>query len=194
MKIWGSRARKTKPRLRLIAEKGPIQAKGLKSEWGLYGTAVSHWIKPRVSEGTLQWCDKDGNLFADDKVLNTAKRAGNAFIKATDTPPSSSSVGLPTPYELTGDHAWDTDGELLKRYDLQLKSRPVSTCVNEVFTPGVDTQVSAQHIDNTDDTVAEGEGVNVLTPKSSEEETEDMNALDTKPFDKIDFFEGEFSF
>ena len=46
----------------------------------------------------------------------------------------------------------------------------MSTCVNGVFTPGVDTQVSSQPIDNTNDTVAKGEGVKVSTPKPVEED------------------------
>ena len=75
-----------------------------------------------------------------------------------------------------------------------LKSRSVSTCVNGVFTPGVDTQVSSQPVDNTNDTVVEGEGVKVSTPKPVEDETEGINALDPKPRKETIFSDDEFSF
>ena len=70
----------------------------------------------------------------------------------------------------------------------------MSTCVNGVFTPGVDTQVSSHPVDNTDDTVSEGEGVKVSTPKPSEDGTEGMNALDPKPHKVTEFSDDEFSF
>jgi len=63
-----------------------------------------------------------------------------------------------------------------------------------VFTPGVDTQVSSQPIDNTNDTVAKGEGVKVSTPKPVEDAAEGMNALDTKPRKETIFSDDKFSF
>jgi len=80
-----------------------------------------------------------------------------------------------------------------------LKSRPVSTCVNVVFTSGVDTQVSSQPIDNTNDTEVEGEGVKVSTPKPSEDDyyadlMEGMIPLDPEPRKVTDFSDDEFGF
>ena len=70
----------------------------------------------------------------------------------------------------------------------------MSTCVNGVFTPGVDTQVSSQPIDNTNDTVVEGEGVKVSTPKPVEDAAEGMNALDTKPRKVTEFSDDDLAF
>ena len=196
----GKQSPQNEAKIALIEEKGPIQVKELINQWGVSKTAVSNWIKPRVSEGILQWCDKDGNLYADDKALKAAKHAGNAFIKVVDTHASSSSVGLPTPYELTGEQAWNLDGELLQKYDLQLKVRSVSTSVNPVLIPGVDTKDNPQLIDNTNKTVIDDAGVKVLTPKPSEDDAyfahlvEGMSVAEPKPLDVSTLIDDEGAF
>ena len=81
---------------------------------GITGAAISQWTKPLFKKGVLVWVDETDNVFADVDSLEKAKRSGKAYIK----------VGhynrLPTPFELTNDDRWGTEGELYKQFDLEL--------------------------------------------------------------------------
>ena len=159
----GKQSPQNEAKIAFIAQKGVVQAKDLKDAWGVSGTAITNWISPQVKEGVLQWCDQEANLFPDVEALKKAKSAGKAFIKVAPTYLSSSSVGLPSPYELTGDLAWTDSGYFSKQYDLQLKGR-VSTGVNGVFTPQVDTVNDSKQLDNITESEIDGGGVKVSTP------------------------------
>lgn len=163
----GKQTPQNEAKIDFITKKGVVQAGDMKQEWGISGTAVTNWIKPRVRDGILQWCDQGGNLFPDTDALKKAKSAGKAFIKIAPTYISNSTVGLPSPYELTGDSAWAEDGDLYKQYDLHLNGR-VSTGVKAVLTPDVDTPDGSKPLDNINDTVIEAESVKASTPKPSD--------------------------
>jgi hypothetical protein len=110
----------TERRLNFIVKKGLVQFKSLAAEWNISKGAVSGLVKKLVNKGILIWCDKEGKEYDDDAKLNKAKRSGTAYIKANE---HYDFFGLPTPFELTGDSAWDEDGEMLELYDLKLNAR-----------------------------------------------------------------------
>lgn len=110
----------TERRLDFIVKEGLVQFKSLAAEWNISKGAVSGVVKNLVNKGILIWCDKEGREYDDDAELNKAKRSGTAYIKANE---HYDFFGLPTPFELTGDSAWDEVGELLELYDLKLNTR-----------------------------------------------------------------------
>ena len=86
------------------------------------------WAKRLEADGVLKWVDDKGADFPDDKTLNTAKRAGKAHLQAiAQTSDPWSSLGLPSPLELTLESTWRTTGADFQLYDLKLEA---------VTTPG----------------------------------------------------------
>ena len=89
-----------------------MTSKRLSEITGVSVAAISQWLNPLVSKGVFKWCDESGMKFQDVPALEKAKRSGNAYIRMNGT------LGLPTPYELTGDERWSPGGELFREYDL----------------------------------------------------------------------------
>jgi DNA primase len=131
----GQQSKVTTERIAYIRENGPVQYNKLKSEWGISKSALTGWVRGKVYDGHLVWCDEDGNEFSDDNALKKAKHSGIAFIRVNEITNVDEITGLPTPYELTGDNRWDEGGDLLELYDLGLEQRqvhePVTTDVSE---------------------------------------------------------------
>jgi len=105
---------KTEERIRMIDEAGMITLKALAQKVGVAKPTMSQWVDSRVRNGTLAWCDADGNFFEDVQALIRAKKRGEAFIC------TANQKYLPTPFELTGDLRWDQGGEFYVLYDLHL--------------------------------------------------------------------------
>jgi len=145
----GAQDKKTEKYLAVIREKERITPGNLAKMFGVSGSAISSWVGKRIRDGMVEWVDKDGYHFVDDKALETAKRKGTAFIKISDTYRNEIVGGLPTPFDLSGDPRWNEGGELLKLYDLGLEKQTavcpaagpekVFTGVNPVFTPPQNT-------------------------------------------------------
>lgn len=98
--------------------KTPIMVKQLSENLGLSKSIISNRAKKIRSEGIIFWCTE---VF-QTKELNKAKRSGKAFLRISDSYKSAdiNVTGLPTPYQLTNNSAWDIGGELYKKYDLKL--------------------------------------------------------------------------
>ena len=107
--------------------------------------------------------------------MQSAKRAGKAFIKISDTSSAQNAFGLPTPFDLTKDPVWNDGGEMYKLFDLDLERRfslvEVSTCVNACQNSDLDTHTGGQTIDIPREVVVQDGGVNVSM--SNTEETTD---------------------
>lgn len=67
-----------------------------------------------IDEGVLAWCDADGTTFDRIRDLEKAKHAGKAYLRIVNR------IGLPSPFELTGDPQWAEGGSLFTLYDLHL--------------------------------------------------------------------------
>jgi hypothetical protein len=114
MESIGNAKRYTDNRIKIIEKHGKIMPKDLAKVAGVSVAAISQWMKPLLKKEALMWVDQADNTFADVESMEKAKRSGKAYIK----------VGhynrLPTPFELTNDDRWDTDGEFYRRFDLEL--------------------------------------------------------------------------
>jgi hypothetical protein len=162
----GQQNRTVEERLKFIAENMPVQYKTLENAWGISRGMVSQWAKQRIVEGLLVWCDESGREFDDKATLNKQKRSGKAYLKIADDYSASSNIGLPTPYELTGDSRWNVDGEFLQQYDLRLDSRqPVGSRPRPKLA-------AAKEIDSESSKPTE-----VSDPKSDDEIVEDAPEL-----------------
>jgi hypothetical protein len=123
----GERKRYTDERIKLIENHGKISPKDLSKITSVSVSAISQWIKPWIAKGVLTWCDDKDDEFEDTKTLEKAKRSGKVFIRVKNF------NRLPTPYELTGDKRWDTDGDLYRKFDLGIDEEPFEdfTKINE---------------------------------------------------------------
>ena len=110
----GNIKRYTDDRIRLVEKEGMMTPRDLAERVGVSTAAISQWLKPLIEKGVLTWCDEAGAEFDDDPALEKAKRSGRAYICV------SGGKSLPSPFQLTGDPRWDTDGELYAAYDLNL--------------------------------------------------------------------------
>ena len=110
----GQQGKGSEQRIEFIREKGPVHYNALKSEWGVSKSALTNWVRGKVYDGLLAWCNDYGEEFADDAALKKAKHSGTAYLKINDAFVVDDVTGLPTPFELTGDDSWDQGGELLE--------------------------------------------------------------------------------
>jgi DNA primase len=134
----GQQGKEATERLDFIRDNGPVQFKTLTSEWGVSKSALSGWVRSKVYDLLLAWCDENGDEFGDDASLKKAKRSGCAYLRVTDSYGSDDVTGLPTPYELTRDPDWDEGGKLLLLYDLALDQRHTFDSAPEVGSDQVD--------------------------------------------------------
>ena len=117
----GQLPKATDLRLEYIASVGQVSPKNLATHFGVSRSAISQWIKKLEAEGILKWVDDKGVDYPDDKALNAAKKSGKAHIQVVaQTSDPWSSLGLPSPLELTLESTWRTDGADYQLYDLKL--------------------------------------------------------------------------
>ena len=109
-------------RLQFIRKNQPLKISDLKDAWKQSRQGISKWLKPRVKDGLLEWCDANGVSFVNNSALNKAKRSGNAYIKTTFKSINFLTPMLPSTFEITQDPEWDTEGSLFTQYDLYLES------------------------------------------------------------------------
>ena len=121
----GHQSKEAAQRIDFIRENGPVQYGTLTSEWGVSKSALTGWVRGKLIDGILAWCDDDGAEFADDAALKKAKHSGKAYLKINDAFNADDVTGLPTPFELTGDPRWGEGGEFYRLYDLALDRRPI---------------------------------------------------------------------
>jgi DNA primase len=100
-------------RIRVIERKGRITMKDLSRIEGVSVPTLTEWVGQRVTKGLLVWCDGEGEVFQDEASLSKSKHSGKAYIRLAYP------CGLPTPFELTGDHSWKESGAFHEMYDLQ---------------------------------------------------------------------------
>ena len=103
----GQQGKGSEQRIEFIREKGPVHYNALKSEWGVSKSALTSWVRGKVYDGLLAWCNDYGEEFADDAALKKAKHSGTAYLKVNEAFVVDDVTGLPTPFELTGDDRWD---------------------------------------------------------------------------------------
>ncbi|MBM4285704.1 MAG: hypothetical protein FJ128_10725 [Deltaproteobacteria bacterium] len=120
----GQLAEKHRARLDMIRAEGPVLFRTLVETWKVSKSAVSQWVRGRIHDGVIAWCDRNGGEFPDDASLTRAKKTGLAHIKALEPYLGQEAAGLPTPFQLTDDPEWDEGGRLHRRYDLELSFRP----------------------------------------------------------------------
>jgi hypothetical protein len=102
-------------RMAMIAQAGVMANKGLAEKFGISGAGLSQWLKLKVDQDKLAWCNARGEAFEDINALTRAKHMGNAYVRCTHM------LRLPSPYDLTGDLRWEKKGgENYSRYDLHL--------------------------------------------------------------------------
>jgi DNA primase len=122
----GHQSKEAALRIDFIRENGPVQYGTLASEWGVSKSALTGWVRGKLYDGILTWCDEDGEEFDDDPALKKAKHSGKAYLKINDSFNADDITGLPTPFELTEDPRWDEGGELYRLYDLVLDRRQIN--------------------------------------------------------------------
>lgn len=146
-----SQSPETKERLRYIEENGPVKMKTLSETWGVSGQAVSSWINKLGDKGVVNWCDENGYDFQNDQEAKTAKFSGKGFLKVVN----DYTVGLPTPFDLTGKSEWKKGGEQYENYYLDL--HPKDDFDDEVVAS---VQVGSE-LTKTDDTSKKDESLEV---------------------------------
>jgi DNA primase len=120
----GQQSKEDALRIKFIRENGPVQYGTLTSEWGVSKSALTGWVRGKLYDGILSWCNEEGEDFEDNAALKKAKHSGKAYLKINDSFHINDVTGLPTPYDLTGDIRWDEGGELYRLYDLGLDRKP----------------------------------------------------------------------
>ena len=80
----GQQGKGSEQRIEFIREKGPVHYNALKSEWGVSKSALTSWVRGKVYDGLLVWCDEDGDEFNDDAALKKAKHSGTAYLKVNE--------------------------------------------------------------------------------------------------------------
>jgi hypothetical protein len=123
-----------------------------------------------IEKGVLVWCDGNGAGFKDIAELERAKRIGQAFIRVAERP------CLPTPYQLTGDHRWDSGGDLWELYDLCIEESE-----SDVKNAGVNVyNSSGDRAEEHSEISASGGGVKVLSEKTGSVDNFRDDGLDTE--------------
>ena len=169
----GSHDKKTEERLTVISDKGVIPFKDLARELGISAAALSGWVKKRAVDGVIEWCDETGQAFVDDKDLTKAKKSGRAFLKISDNFQVIKTTGLPTPFDLTKDPRWDTNGDLLQLYDLDLEGRSAvrfSTAVKPVFVYDQNTINDSDIVESIDESDKKDDAVKVFSEKRGKDD------------------------
>ena len=148
----GHQSKEAALRIEFIRKNGPVQYGTLTSEWGISKSALTSWVRGKLIDGILTWCDDGGEEFPDEAALKKAKHSGRAYLKINDAFNADDVTGLPTPFELTGDPRWNEGGELYRLYDLRLDQRQM------IENTGSD-EVSAHELtdDGPDETAGEAE-------------------------------------
>jgi len=124
----------TDKRLALISKEGKMTVKRMAKMTNVSAAAISQWLNPLISKGILSWCDENEEKFQDVESLEKAKRSGKAYVRINGT------LGLPSPFELTGDERWLADGELFRKYDLELEDADNQVSLNDAvvdITPDI---------------------------------------------------------
>ncbi len=147
----GQQSKEAEHRIEFIREKGPVQYNALRTEWGVSKSALTSWVRSKVYDNLLVWCDEGGDEFKDDAALKKAKHSGTAYLKVNDEYVVDDVTGLPTPYELTGDPRWSEGGELLRLYDLALDRRQIRDRHVEAPADVVIAEVPYEEEDKLDD-------------------------------------------
>jgi len=111
-------------RINFIRENAPVQYGTLTSQWGVSKSALTGWVRGKLYDNILSWCDEDGVEFIDDAALKKAKHSGKAYLKINDDFQVDDVTGLPTPFELTADPDWNEGGKFYQLFDLALDRRP----------------------------------------------------------------------
>lgn len=163
----GQQSKGAKERISFIEEHMPVQYRTLVGEWGITRGAVSQWVTNKVKDGILTWCTEDDDEYSDEVTLKRDKRLGRARIKICAEYNSYNTIGLPTPYELTGDQRWDMGGEHYELYNLHLDVRGPQIASTKVIS-----------------TTNSG-------PDQSDEGLEDDNENLPESYVTVDSFEGE---
>ena len=110
-------------RISYIRDNGPVQYKTMQEQWGITKAAVSSWIKRRIREGILVFCNDIEEEFSDERDLKKAQSSGKAYVMVSENYSNVDSIGLPTPFELTDDPAWAEEGSMTEKYNLGLDNR-----------------------------------------------------------------------
>jgi DNA primase len=135
----GQQGRASEQRVEFIREGGPVHYNALKSEWGVSKSALTNWVRGKVYDNLLVWCNDYGEEFADDAALKKAKHSGTAYVKVNDAFVPDDVTGLPTPFDLTGDPRWNDGGDLFDLYDLRLDRQQVQSEASEIKSPATQT-------------------------------------------------------
>jgi len=162
----GQESKETEKRVAFIEQKGWASYRVLSEEWGVSKSAISQWAYTRVKEGMLVWCDDSGNEFADANDLKKAKSSGKAFLRLSDTYMPSKSIGLPTPFDLTKDAAWEEGGPLSEKYDLELEARKgikAPLAIKGALSSGLNTDDGGEPVDISENSDDEPEGFKALS-------------------------------
>lgn len=163
----GDESRNSEERLEIVEHERKILPKDLAKKLGVTVAAISAWARKKVQDGILTWCDESQRIFTSDADLKKAKHSGKAYLAIADGYTPVNAAGLPTPYDLTHDEKWNDGGELLLKYDLELKNKPkadkVFTGVNQVLTPELNTSKDNEPVKNISDSHEIDGGVKVLT-------------------------------
>lgn len=155
----GNDKRYTHDRIKIIDKHGMIAPKDLAKVTGVSVAAISQWMKPLVEKGILIWGEKSGDEFSDITSLEKAKRSGKALIKVAGF------SCLPTPFEITGNPAWDIEGELYRQYDFGFESTDTDVLdldEGEQSSLSLNTSVDSYDVENKEEPEVSTEGVKAL--------------------------------
>ena len=155
----GNGKRYTHERIKIIDKHGMIAPKDLAKVTGVSVPAISQWMKPLVEKSVLIWCEKSGDEFSDITSLEKAKRSGKALIKVAGF------SCLQTPFELTGNPAWDIEGELYRQYDFGFKDTDIDVLnldEGEQSSFSLNTSHGSYDVENKEELEDSTKGVKVL--------------------------------
>ncbi len=62
---------------------------------------MTGWVRGKLVDGILAWCDEDGEEFPDEAALKKAKHSGKAYLKINDSFQADDVTGLPIPFFLS---------------------------------------------------------------------------------------------
>ncbi len=154
-------SRFTDSRIRYVDDQGPITPRDLAKHLGISGAAITSWSKRWLDKEVLTWVDDQGAVIKNKNELKKIKHSGKAYLKVVGV------NRLPTPFEITGDQAWDVGGELYQLYDLELDIDDDLLSGDFECEDGLNTIDDSEEVENSQENDAPRVGVQESTKKQS---------------------------
>ncbi len=153
---------KNNKRIEHIRDNEPVNYNELKAVWGISKPAVSQWVSARIKEGVLVRCDDCGNELDGSSESRSLIKSGKSYVKVSDEYADDEAIGLPSPYELSGDDEWSASGKQLHKYDLKIDHQVLSS-IKPVLNDQLNTSDEDERVNNISDSDDTDAGIKVLS-------------------------------